>query len=291
MKQCQGITRVGKRCTITACSKLANDGGRLASGPLLRGGDYCLFHAKPFCTRPVDLEESPCYLVVMLDLETTGTDISNDRIVEFAASQCPADSRFFGGAFSTVVHVEPGDLETRGDAATSVHGISNEEIAMGIPFTRTRKMFREWLADLQNAAIIEMSSDSEEENGLLRLAPEPPRILLAGHNALKFDFPLLLAECLRHGLDCDCFSAWLFADTLPILRSVGGCAKLQCLIRGLVEAGTLRGHRALDDCVALRKVIEARAEQLDVNLPTLLRTHAVRVDLPSSLAQLHTLME
>ena len=128
MKQCQGITRVGKRCSITACSKLANDGGRLASGPLLRGGDYCLFHAKPFCTRPVDLEESPCYLVVMLDLETTGTDISNDRIVEFAASQCPADSRFFGGAFSTVVHVEPGVLETRGDAATPVHGISNEEI-------------------------------------------------------------------------------------------------------------------------------------------------------------------
>ena len=96
-KRCQGITRAGKPCSITSDSLLTNDGGKMAAEPLRRGGDYCLFHAKPFCTRPADITDVSI-VVVLLDLETTGVSMS-DRIVELAALHCPKDDRSLGGCF------------------------------------------------------------------------------------------------------------------------------------------------------------------------------------------------
>ena len=66
---------------------------------------------------------------------------------------------------------------------------------------------------------------------------------------VRFDFPLLLFEVLRHALSCAPFEHWLFVDTLDVLRGVGGksCLKLQCLVREMAEASDLRAHRALDD--------------------------------------------
>ena len=68
----------------------------------------------------------------------------------------------------------------------------------------------------------------------------------------KFDFPVLLAECVRHGLSLSLapFSRWLFVDTLAILEatkqivgpSSASCLKLQCLARTYAE--DLRAHRA-----------------------------------------------
>ena len=66
-KQCQGIARSGKRCSITSTSQLTNDSGRLAADPLKRGGDYCLFHAKPFCTKEIE-EHLDRQLVIILIL-------------------------------------------------------------------------------------------------------------------------------------------------------------------------------------------------------------------------------
>ena len=71
--KCKGTTRAGKPCSITKGSALTNDSGRLAAEPLRRGGEFCLFHAKPFCTKPVEPDGRACVLV-MLDLETTGVD-------------------------------------------------------------------------------------------------------------------------------------------------------------------------------------------------------------------------
>ena len=321
-RRCKGTTRAGKPCSITCSSALTNDSGRLAAGPLQRGGDFCLFHAKPFCVTPGELNDRDC-LIVLLDLETTGVDITLDRTVELAAVHCPVDSRFFGGGFSTVVHVEPELLLERGAAAQAVHGISNEEICTGPEFPVAWGRFLAWLNELMCAAVAE-TTDSDDEDWETRLLHEPPLLILVGHNAFKFDFPLLLCECLRHKLPCDCFQEWRFVDTLHIAQALArhGCVKLQCLVRLCGDARDLRAHRALraqnsyrvlagafamwvlrsrtplvrlclrlDDCVALRHVLVAWSESLGTTLPMLLRCFAFLLDLPSSLAQLSVLSD
>ena len=109
---------------------------------------------------------------------------------------------------------------------------------------------------------------------------------------MRFDFPLLLCEVLRHGLSCAPFERWLFVDTLAVVRTVHchACVKLQCLsLRIMADTG--RAHRALDDCVSLRQVVAAAAMVLGVSSTTLLGHFAQELDLPSSRAQISSLVE
>ena len=80
MASCAGITRAGKKCQITHTSSMLDSNGRLVAGPLRRGSPYCLLHAKPFMHYPA-VPTGPIVLL-LLDLETTGTDVGRCRIVE-----------------------------------------------------------------------------------------------------------------------------------------------------------------------------------------------------------------
>ena len=53
---------------------MTDERGRLASESLKRGGEHCLFHAKPFCTKPALMDESRKCVLILLDLETTGVN-------------------------------------------------------------------------------------------------------------------------------------------------------------------------------------------------------------------------
>ena len=81
---------------------------------------------------------------------------------------------------------------------------------------------------------------------------------------------------------------WLFVDTLSIVQSVvadlGGCAKLQCLVRGYCTE--LQAHRALDDCIALRAVLQQIADRLGIPILDLLRPFAVKLDVHASVEQM-----
>ena len=59
--------------------------------------------------------------------ESTGVDITKDRIVEIAAVHAHGDLRMSCGCFSTTVRVDPDILMTRGLEAFEVHGITNAE--------------------------------------------------------------------------------------------------------------------------------------------------------------------
>ena len=76
MIQCQGITRAGKRCAVTSKSNWTIDSGTLVAGPLLKGGEYCLLHAKPFLTKGCEVKDFEQMVIFVVDLETTGTDIT-----------------------------------------------------------------------------------------------------------------------------------------------------------------------------------------------------------------------
>ena len=76
--QCQGITKSGKRCSITSKSDM-KDNGRLVCEPLLNGGKFCLYHTVIFNHFHVKVDDA---IVVYLDFETTGLDVMEHNIVE-----------------------------------------------------------------------------------------------------------------------------------------------------------------------------------------------------------------
>jgi len=231
-------------------------------------------------------------VTVFLDLETSGTDVTKDRIVELAATHVPGDLNAMGSSFSTTVCVPRAILEESQDAAL-VHGIADDEIVQGPSFATAWMRFLHWVDALLNYAIVEEgASDSDVEDGSLPQIHDHPVLLLAGHNSIGFDFPFLLCETIRHSLSTAPFEDWLYVDTLHISKCLlpHGCNKLQCIsLRAHIDTG--RAHRALDDCLALRRVVESMAQSLDVPLAALLKHFAVKVDLASSLAQLSVLMD
>ena len=102
---------------------------------------------------------------------------------------------------------------------------------------------------------------------------------------------MLLAECLRHCVPCECFKRWLYMDTLHVVGAFEhSCKKLQSLVKQLGETADLRAHRALDDTVALRHVANALAERVGCTLPELLRQFALELDFDKSLAVLSILL-
>ena len=103
---------------------------------------------------------------------------------------------------------------------------------------------------------------------------------------------MLLFETLRHGLTWTALERLLFVDTMSLVQAVGlsnigGCAKLQCLVRGYCVG--LQAHRALDDCIALRAVVQGIAESYGVRVLYLLRDMVVSLDAVASAAQVSTL--
>ena len=179
MTRCSGTTRKGGRCTITDTSKMRDNNGRLASEPLRRGGEHCLLHAKPFVVRPATMQAS---VTVFLDLESTGVDVAQDRIVEMAATHAPDDHRLAGGSYSTTVRVDPQILQERGGEAAVVHGISDEEIALGPSFPVAWTRFLQWAEGLLNASVEEAALDTEDDEPHAPQPQDAPVLLLAAHN-------------------------------------------------------------------------------------------------------------
>ena len=71
------------------------------------------------------------------------------------------------------------------------------------------------------------------------------------------------------------------------ISNIGGRAKLQCLVRG--HCVGLQAHHALDDCIALRAVVQGIAESYGVSSIVLLRPLLLLLDGGASLAQVATL--
>jgi DNA polymerase-3 subunit epsilon len=105
--------------------------------------------------------------LVFFDLETTGLDLKNDRIVELAFIKITPH----GDVLERERRFNPG-IPIPAEA-TAVHGISDADVADELPFCRTARS----LADLLD--------DSD----------------LAGFNVRRFDIPMLLHEFKRCGVD------------------------------------------------------------------------------------------
>ena len=157
--------------------------GRDVAEPLRRGGLHCAFHARPFCTKPAE-EFTGAAIVLLLDLETSGLDVTRDLVVEIAATAAPADPAALGACFSTVVS---GAQTSANEPA--VHGIAPAEIAQGPNFSEAWARFVSFAEGLIDLSLLDDDSgDTSEDNGSPRpprTPPEPPEMLVVAHNGVS----------------------------------------------------------------------------------------------------------
>lgn len=110
------------------------------------------------------IKEKP---IIFFDLETTGVNVSKDRIVEIACTKYNVD----GTTEKKYSLINP-EMDIPFEAS-EVHGITNDKVKDAPTFKRLGSSMREWFKDCD----------------------------LAGYNSDNFDVPLLSAEFERVGLE------------------------------------------------------------------------------------------
>lgn len=163
--------------------------------------------------------------IVFFDLETTGTSITLDRIVELSYLKVYPD----GKEESQTYRVNP--IIPIPKEASAVHGIYDEDV-------KDCPLFRELAPK-----IAEIFSGSD----------------LGGFNSNRFDLPMLAEEMIRSGVEFD-FSACRFVDVQVIYhkmeqRTLSAAYQFYCG-KNLVDA-----HSALADTKATYEVLLAQLDR------------------------------
>ncbi|GAA0872055.1 3'-5' exonuclease [Gangjinia marincola] len=161
------------------------------------------------------------------DLETTGTNIAKDRIVEISVLKVFPN----GNKESNTWRVNP-EMPIP-PQTTAVHGISNEDV-------KDEPTFKELAPK-----VVDMIKGAD----------------LAGYNSNRFDIPLLAEELLRVGVDLDMKSV-LAVDVQTIFhkmekRTLGAAYKFYCG-KELVDA-----HTAEADTIATYEVLKAQLDRYE----------------------------
>jgi DNA polymerase-3 subunit epsilon len=162
--------------------------------------------------------------IVFIDLETTGTNPTNDRIVEVTVLKINQDGS--EKLISTLINPEipiPPD-------ATKIHGITNEDVAGKPQFKQYAKGINEFLLDCD----------------------------LCGYNIKKFDLPMLEAEFQRAGI---LFSRDNIAVLDPmVIFHKHEPRDLEAAYRKYCGKQLLHGHRSEVDVRATIEIFEAQLE-------------------------------
>ena len=166
--------------------------------------------------------------IVFFDLETTGTDVNEDRIVEFGYLKLSPN----GDIERDVFYVNPGIPIP--PEATAVHGIKDEDVASCYGFGNVL------------AKVSLMMNDCD----------------LCGHNARGFDVPLLLAEFKRHNFAAPAFNE--IVDTLEIFRAFFN-HRLESAFRVYIGEEMVDAHSAQADVDATAMIFAEMVARHDLN--------------------------
>ncbi len=163
--------------------------------------------------------------LVFIDLETTGIDIVNDRIVEIAVLKVFPDGReeLKVRRINPTIPIPP--------EATAIHGITNADV-------QNEPTFKEVAKSLAN--FIEGSD-------------------FAGFNSNKFDFPLLAEEFLRAEVDFD-MRKRKFIDVQTIFHKMEK-RTLEAAYKFYCDKNLEASHTAEADTLATYEVLKAQIER------------------------------
>ncbi len=171
--------------------------------------------------------------LAVFDLETTGLDVSKDRIVEIAIIKVNTD----GTTEEYHKRINPEMMIS--EESTSIHGISNEDVKDAPTFADLAQEIADFIADAD----------------------------LAGYNSNKFDIPLLAEELLRVGNSFD-LSVKQFVDVQNIFhkmeqRTLVAAYKFYC------DGDLQNAHNAMYDTKATWEVLQAQLEKYENLEPTI----------------------
>lgn len=166
--------------------------------------------------------------IIFFDLETTGINIANDRIVELSYLKID----LAGNETSKTIRVNP-DIPIPKNAS-DIHGITDEDV-------KDAPKFQEIAKSVSNAF---EGCD------------------LAGYNSTKFDIPLLAEEFLRAGVEFD-MKKRKFIDVQVIFmkmepRTLAAAYKFYCN-KELIDA-----HSAEADTRATYEVLKAQLDRYEI---------------------------
>lgn len=165
--------------------------------------------------------------ICFFDLETTGTDISRDRIVEISILKVYPN----GNKETRTWLVNPG--QPIPPECTAVHGISDEKVANEPLFKEIAQTIHQLIKDAD----------------------------LAGFNSDRFDIPLLAEEMLRAGIDFDMKNR-VSVDIQTIFhkkeeRTLSAAYKFYC------NKPLTNAHSAEADTMATYEILKAQLERYD----------------------------
>jgi DNA polymerase III subunit epsilon len=160
--------------------------------------------------------------LVCFDLETTGTDVQRDRIVQIALIRVEPG----GGRRTLATLVNPGRPIPPG--ATAIHGIGDADVREAPPFAGIRAEVERFLAGAD----------------------------LAGFNMVRFDLPLLEAEIERAGGKLDLAGRRLL-DAMTIFHQREP-RTLEAAMRFYCDRELAGSHSAEVDATATLDVLDAQ---------------------------------
>jgi len=163
--------------------------------------------------------------IVFFDLETTGTNIVTDRIVEISYHKVSPNGR----EETKTIRINPGMPIPK--SSSDIHGITDEDVADCPLFKSVAK---------------EIARDIEGCD-------------LAGYNSNRFDIPLLAEELLRAEVDIDLMKR-KFVDVQVIFhkmeaRTLSAAYKFYC------EKDLVGAHGAEADTLATYEVLQAQLDR------------------------------
>ncbi|MBO9732195.1 MAG: 3'-5' exonuclease [Chitinophaga sp.] len=174
--------------------------------------------------------------LAVIDLETTGTNVAADRIIEIAIIKVFPDKT----TQSKVKRINPGMPIPAG--STAIHGIKDEDVKDAPTFKQAAHELKQFMDNCD----------------------------LAGYNSNRFDIPLLVEEFLRADIEFD-VSKRKFVDVQRIFhlmekRTLAAAYKFYC------DKQLENAHSAEADALATYEILEAqlgRYEQLQEDIDSL----------------------
>ena len=192
--------------------------------------------------------------IVFFDLETTGVQITRDRIVEISILKISPD----GERETKTRRINP-EMPIPAEAS-AVHGITDADVADCPTFAQVARSLYTWLEGCD----------------------------IAGFNSNRFDVPMLVEEFLRAGVAVD-FDDRHFVDVQTIFHKMER-RTLEAAYKFYCNKTLENAHSAEADTLATFEVLEAQLdrypEDLKNDIPALAEfsTHGRRVDFAGSLA-------